>query len=775
MLPEYAVHGRFSVKSDVFSFGVLVLEIVSGKRNSAFSHADRSLNLLGHFILGISSATDTINTTQIIRDGDTIVSQAQSFELGFFTPGNSTNRYVGIWYMNISVRTPIWVANRESPLRNTTSGVLILNPSGQLILRDETNTTVWSSNTSRVAQNPFVQLLDSGNLVIRDANDDRPGNNYLWQSFDYPTDTFLQGMDFGWNLVTGWERYVSSWRDIDNPAAGDFSFRLDISGYPQVVINRGDTVLYRLGPWNGMRFSGTPSVRRNPTFTAGLFMNSSVIYYREDAIDTSVVSRFTLSRTGVGQRWTWVNRSQEWVVYYNLPADICDNYRLCGAHGSCDTGNSPACVCLDRFVPRDEVSWVGSDWSGGCVRRTNLTCQDDVFLSYSGIKMPDSRLTWFNESLNLEECEAVCLRNCSCMAYSNLDIRNGGSGCLLWFGDLVDIRELSGEEQVIYIRMAASELDSSGNRRTTLIAILASLAGIALLGLSLGLFIWKRKKKKNQRLRQQGGHEEGNDEDLELPMYDLSTVDKATNSFSNINKLGEGGFGPVYKGMLEDGKEIAVKRLSKTSSQGLDEFKNEVICIAKLQHRNLVKLLGCCIQGDEKMLIYEYMPNKSLDFFLFGENLVTIGYMSPEYAVDGLFSIKSDVYSFGVLVLEIVSGQRNRGFHHKDHYHNLVGHAWILYKEGRSLELVDPNIVSSIYIYELLRSIHVALLCVQQRPEDRPSMSLVVLMLGSGGDLPEAKQPGFFTERHGFGSETTTSTNPTTSSNEYTITLLEAR
>ncbi|KAL3612533.1 hypothetical protein D5086_003553, partial [Populus alba] len=107
------------------------------------------------------------------------------------------------------------------------------------------------------------------------------------------------------------------------------------------------------------------------------------------------------------------------------------------------------------------------------------------------------------------------------------------------------------------------------------------------------------------------------EEDMELPSFHLATIVKATDNFSSNNKLGQGGFGPVYKGTLIDGQEIAVKRLSKSSRQGLTEFKNEVILIAKLQHRNLVKLLGCCIQGDEVMLIYEFMPNKSLDYFIF--------------------------------------------------------------------------------------------------------------------------------------------------------------
>lgn len=315
-----------------------------------------------------------------------------------------------------------------------------------------------------------------------------------------------------------------------------------------------------------------------------------------------------------------------------------------------------------------------------------------------------------------------------------------------------------------------------------------------------------------------GDNSECQKEDLELPVFDLGTVAIATNNFSEENKLGEGGFGPVYKGVLEDGQEIAVKKLSRYSRQGLHEFKNEVLFISKLQHRNLVKLLGCCIQ-EEVLLIYEFMPNNSLDSCLFDQNqrkllewstrfgiisgiargllylhqdsrlriihrdlkagnilldnemnpkisdfgsakcfvgneteantlrvVGTYGYMSPEYAIDGVFSIKSDVFSYGVLVLETVSGKRNRGFCHPDHCHNLVGHAWRLFTEDRSMELVD-ELVESYNTAEVLRSIHVALLCVQQCPEDRPSMSALILMLGSDNELPLPKEPGFYNER----------------------------
>ncbi|XP_028105305.1 G-type lectin S-receptor-like serine/threonine-protein kinase RKS1, partial [Camellia sinensis] len=168
---------------------------------------------------------------------------------------------------------------------------------------------------------------------------------------------------------------------------------------------------------------------------------------------------------------------------------------------------------------------------------------------------------------------------------------------------------------------------SNHKKRDIIVLTLILFIGMLLLGLCIMLYVRKRKKKNLQL------HTEGNlahnskqsytnqieKEDLELPLFDFATIANSTNQFSIDNKLGEGGFGPVYKGTLEGGQEIAVKRLSKNSGQGLDEFKNEVICIAKLQHRNLVKLLGCCIQGEEKMLIYEYMPNKSLDYFIFDQ------------------------------------------------------------------------------------------------------------------------------------------------------------
>ncbi|KAJ0830830.1 putative protein kinase RLK-Pelle-DLSV family [Helianthus annuus] len=302
--------------------------------------------------------------------------------------------------------------------------------------------------------------------------------------------------------------------------------------------------------------------------------------------------------------------------------------------------------------------------------------------------------------------------------------------------------------------------------------------------------------------------------------FELRTIEEATNNFSIENRIGEGGFGVVYKGILPSGLEIAVKRLSNGSAQGSLEFKNEVVLLAKLQHRNLVRLLGFCLHVGEKILIYEYVANHSLDFFLFDptkqanldwstrykiirgiargmlylhedsrlriihrdlktSNILlddemnpkisdfgmariicgsqtramtnrivgTYGYMSPEYAMHGHFSVKSDVFSLGVLVLEIISGKKNTCVFQPG-YTDLLCHAWNTWKNGEPFKILDSNLVDSISENEALRCINIALLCVQEDDELRPSMASVVLMLNSSSiPLLVPENPPFVSRR----------------------------
>ncbi|XP_019156175.1 PREDICTED: G-type lectin S-receptor-like serine/threonine-protein kinase At4g27290 isoform X3 [Ipomoea nil] len=797
----------------------------------------------------ISFARDTISSTQFLRYGDTIVSSGGIFEMGFFSPINSQNIYVGIWYKRIPIRTVVWVANRDSPLSNTSSVALQIISPGWLALVDGNGADIWHTNTSRQVPNAVAKLLDSGNLVVIDANDDNP-ESFLWQSFDHPTDTHLPGMKLGKNFITGLDTTLSAWKSESNPGMGEYKLGVDPAGCPQLILRKGRQEVSRWGPWNGLRWSGLSGMlKKGKIAEIFVIINSNEVSFNYNVYNRSTLARTILSNVGSAEIYVWEDGKGEWNSLRKIPTDVCDKYRLCGAYGSCDYNNNAACECLDKFLPRDPGAWGRTDFSGGCVRRTPLKCQNtssDGFVKYSGIKLPDTRFSWFNSSMNLQECEQVCLNNCSCMAYSSLDISNGQNGCLLWFGDLIDIKVLPVDGQDLYIRMASADLDypsSSKGKKSKVIKLCSSVSvGILVLSLILTLIIILYKRKRREYHLKLKWEEE-------QALFEVCTITRATHNFSLENKIGEGGYGPVYKGVLDDGKEIAVKRLSKTSKQGLGEFKNEVNSIAKLQHRNLVKLLGWCIQGDEKMLIYEYMPNKSLDSYIFDSqrrtfldwpkrfNIIngiargllylhqdsrlkiihrdlkasnilldidmnpkisdfglarsiglnetgantnriagTLGYMSPEYAGHGIFSIKSDVFSFGVLVLEIVSGKRNRGFsHHQDHYENLLSHAWKLYRDGRSIELVEVHLDEPHDLPQVLRSIQVGLLCVQHYPEDRPSMSSIVHMLANDVQLPIPKEPGFFTEKRVNEPSSSSDKEQSCSINEVTISVLNPR
>nr|XP_043613726.1 G-type lectin S-receptor-like serine/threonine-protein kinase At4g27290 [Erigeron canadensis] len=674
----------------------------------------------------------------------------------------------------------------------------------------------------------MVQLLDTGNLVVLDHNG--TNKNLIWQSFDYPCDTLLPGMRFGKNLVTGLQIFLKSWKSPDDPSIGMYTHRMFTDGYPQHFTCQGQTVLSRVGPWNGLGFSGFPTSTPNSIYSIQNDFNHNGLYNKFE-LRSSVLARIIVTWDGKTLILHWIERTKKWVVYEDIAVDICSQFARCGPYASCSINKHPPCSCMEGFEPINPKEWGESDWSSGCKHKKPLNCGDG-FQKFTGIKVPDTQRSSYNYSMTLGECEMACKRNCLCTAYASLDIRNGGNGCLIWFHELIDIREYD-TNQSLYIRMDASDLEAKGrviiqsvsNEWKRIFIILLSISSVVFFLCALAYACKKKKKRHRMRGRGKWKHDlHISDRSMCLEQLDsiqhfsLRKVANATANFSTSHKIGEGGFGPVYKGVLEDGQEVAVKRLSETSQQGLEEFKNEVVCIAKLQHRNLVKLLGYCIRNSELILIYEYLANKSLDFFLFDEtrcfmldwpkrfqiihgiargilylhqdsrlqivhrdlkagNILldrdmnpkisdfglartfigcdaiaktkkvvgTYGYIPPEYAVHGHFSVKSDVFSFGVLMLEIISGKKNREFSHEDHSDNLLGHAWRLHNDNKSIELMSACLSITCIVPDVVRSIHVALLCVQNNAEDRPTMLSVFSMLVSESVLPEPKQPAFYT------------------------------
>ncbi|KAK9016793.1 hypothetical protein V6N11_079286 [Hibiscus sabdariffa] len=459
--------------------------------------ADFILLLLCSFLwpcLTVSIAVGSLNTSNSIRDGDTLVSPGGVFELGFFTPGSSSRRYLGIWYSN-SVTSVPWVANREVPL-NDTSGVVEVTDQGILVLLDGNRSIVWSSNASRPVRSPVVQLLDSGNLVVKDELGRNPGN-FIWQSFDYPGNTFIAGMKIGRDFRTGLDRYLSSWKAPDDPSVGKFTYRFELGGFPEIVVREGSTVRFRSGPFNGERLSGLLEMKENPMYTYDFVFNDKEVYLTFIARNNSTLLRGVLSNeNGAIVPFSWLDSDRGWIQNLPLYVDNCDKYALCGANGICDNNRSPVCSCMPGFVPRTLSEWEATPGTGGCVRKTELNCTgptgDCGFIQVSAVKVPETKHSWYNYSLSLEECKNICLADCACMAYANLDITNGGSGCLHWYNDLMDSRYISDSGQDIYVKVAASELDQNGitrnrtrsNANRTIIAATSS-AGVLIAGLTL--------------------------------------------------------------------------------------------------------------------------------------------------------------------------------------------------------------------------------------------------------------------------------------------------
>ncbi|TXG67489.1 hypothetical protein EZV62_008764 [Acer yangbiense] len=451
--------------------------------------------LFSYITITTTLSPDTITLGQSINEGETVVSAGEVYELGFFSPGKSSGRYLGIWYKKDVEKTVVWVANRNTPISDS-SGFLSINAQGSLVLRmNSTNDIVWSSNASTTLLNPVAVLLESGNLVVKDGNDNDP-DNFLWQSFDYPCNTFLPGMKIGQNLVTGMKWFLSSWKSIDDPAPGDFTFQVDPHGSPQLFVKMGHEILYRVGSWNGLRWTGTTQLKPNPVYTYEFVSNEKEVFYTFDIRNRSVPSRMVVSPSGDVQRFTWIDRIKSWSSFTAGQLDRCENYDLCGSYAICNISKYPdACKCLKGFTPKSPGEWEILNWTEGCVRRASLNCNhSDGFLKREAVKLPDTSNSWVDNNISFAKCEKLCLNNCSCTAYANSDVREGGTrGCLLWFSDLLDIRELAANGQDLYVRIAASELEQLSEKKRVIIIVTCVVSAMGVLVLGWIIFICKRK------------------------------------------------------------------------------------------------------------------------------------------------------------------------------------------------------------------------------------------------------------------------------------------
>nr|XP_043611837.1 G-type lectin S-receptor-like serine/threonine-protein kinase At4g27290 [Erigeron canadensis] len=335
---------------------------------------------------------DTIAVNQNISDGKTIISKNAIFELGFFSLGSSNNRYLGIWFAATSPPTIAWVANREHPL-NDTSGMVKLDSQGILSIVNGRGTIMWSSNFSASSPNtkPVAQILDTGNLVVRDETNANM-ENFIWQSFDHPGDTYLQHMKLGKNFITGKETYLTSWKSPDDPSPGDYTFKfLMVKGkYPEVYIMKGSSIETRIGPYNGIAFSGQPNYKPDPAQINDIKMviNQNEMYFAYSPTSTTQFIRMVATPGGKFDIFVLSLPNTEWFQSLTYPIDYCDNFGLCGPYGTCSTATSPNCGCLKGF----ERSSTDNNTSGCRRWSTELDCgPGEGFLKVSSIKLPDTQ------------------------------------------------------------------------------------------------------------------------------------------------------------------------------------------------------------------------------------------------------------------------------------------------------------------------------------------------------------------------------------------------
>ncbi|KAL9146535.1 hypothetical protein ABFS82_13G116300 [Erythranthe guttata] len=603
--------------------------------------------------------TDTISPGLSIRDPDTIVSNRHLFRLGFFTPeaGNTTHRYLAVFY-NFSETTVVWVANREKPLVNDSSGVVKIADDGNLVLLNSKNQTVWSTNAAAAAttNTTTAQITDSGNLVLRD----NATGATIWESFSHPSNVYLPTMKISKNINTGEKVVLSSWRnDRSDPRLGSFTSGIKVLNIPQIFIWKNGRPHWRSGPWNGRIFMGIKEMYSLYLNTASIKNDSDGTFYFTVPDRWRLLSMVVLNSSGTLVQTFYNDQKMSWDVAAMNPSTVCDLYGTCGAFGICHTQYSPVCSCLKGFEPTNMAEWGRGNWTSGCRRINLLQCthrnndtgggkSGDGFLRLKFVNVPDFAQQYYSATRK-EECRARCLMNCSCIAYAH----DPNIGCMFWSNttSLIDIQKFNRIGVDLYLRLSASDFEDKK------LFIIISVVVVVVVVVFIIFIAWywmvkaKGKKINVKKKNDEAGLITYSSDSTEMALKDESRIvnmkdlllftfemlANATDQFHDKNLLGKGGFGPVYKGNLADGNhEIAVKRLSAASGQGVKEFMNEVIVICKLQHRNLVRLLGCCVDKAEKMLIYEYLPNKSLDIYLFGSSRSILDWKKRFNIIEGI-------------------------------------------------------------------------------------------------------------------------------------------
>ncbi|KAK3211054.1 hypothetical protein Dsin_015760 [Dipteronia sinensis] len=376
------------------------------------------------------------------------------------------------------------------------------------------------------------------------------------------------------------------------------------------------------GQWNRQTFILTPNLiqLQNTNVSVSFVSNENETYFIYPAVDPNFITGLIMGASGQVKQMYGVK--ENWFKFWFTPRQACEVYAYCGAFSICSEQTLPLCVCLTGFKQNSEQDWSLQDYSGGCVRKTQLQCvnnsltdgKSDRFQANANMLLPN-----YPQSVpvrSIKDCETSCLNDCSCTGYAYEN-----DECSIWVGNLLNLQKLAKDDpngKTVYFKLSASEFSSANvinsfqtvyniNKGTVIGGVVGSIvAFLVILGFIMFVYLRRRNRTSKSIKAEEGS----------LVAFAYKDLQIATNNFSE--KLGKGGFGSVFKGLLPNSRFIAVKKL-ESLSQGDKEFRTEVSTIGIIQHVNLVQLHGFCSQGNKKLLVYEYMPNGSLNSHLFHE------------------------------------------------------------------------------------------------------------------------------------------------------------
>ncbi|XP_044953071.1 G-type lectin S-receptor-like serine/threonine-protein kinase At2g19130 [Hordeum vulgare subsp. vulgare] len=721
---------------------------------------------------GFTEAGDTLLPGQSLNSSQFLLSNNGVFKLGF------NLRYVdslycdfGIWFTNSSSDDDYSLFSPpelQASFKCESSSVT-LSENGELRITDSYGSVLLNSDyRTTTSISAIAVLLDNGNLVLRDQAN---SSQVLWQSFDYPTSTLLPGMRLGSNAIIGKSMilfsYPSFYIDQYYSDIKNFTLRVDATRRRGFIIQQF--------PF-GLVFAGTfPSwtVREDGDFL--LTLNDAHTYMR---LNGSGFIEFAKQEAGSSILWS-------------APENLCDFESYCGPYGICK--RSGLCICPTGFDPPS----ITSMYYLGCSREMPMNCERDnsthrevPFYPIDGIyKFPKN--SWPSDARSMKECEASCLKDCTCTAFAY------NVTCMLWFWELRNTAVLdSGSNgNRLYIRLGTKQQqENSGSRERTEYEngplFLVVMAELVIIVIIIGLAVLWRCR--TRIFRERTEYENGS-----LVVLSFAQIKSSTKKFSE--KLGEGGFGCVYKGTLPGSAAVAVKKL-KCLRQGEKQFRAEVQTIGMIQHNNLVRLIGFCADHGSRLLVYEYMEKGSLNSHLFckdsaklswklryhialgtarglaylheeckdciihcdmkPDNVLldaefcpkiadfgmakllgrdfsrvlttmrgTIGYLAPEW-ISGLpITHKADVYSYGMMLFEIISGRRNAEKIEEGKFTYFPIFAAFKVCEGDVMCLLDSRLEGEADVEQLSRACRIACWCIQDFEDHRPMMGQVVQML----------------------------------------------